>query len=197
MINIAIRNITMAGYLCKRFGLSGVSGEMMSLPFSVFVLIGDLGVCKIVAKIFFFVIVFYLFTLFTFLTGLTMNFMNYFTRGKPKSKSENNDLFIQNKILKKENRDLKEQLLESDNCYDIPVDPTPVNPTPADDLHKLCVVCLLEPADHVLLPCGHVCVCKRCAALVKTCPMCRADVSERKRVYFNKEASKNQFLIKL
>ena len=54
MIKIAIRNITMAGYLCKRFGLSGVSGEMMSLPFSGFVLIGDLGVCKIVAKIFFF-----------------------------------------------------------------------------------------------------------------------------------------------
>ena len=126
-----------------------------------------------------------------------MNFMDYFTRGKPKSKSENNNLFVQNKILKKENRDLKEQLLESDNCYDIPVDPKPVNPTPADDSHKLCVVCLVEPADHVLLPCGHVCVCKRCAALVKTCPMCRADVSERKRVYFDKEASKNQFLIQL
>ena len=126
-----------------------------------------------------------------------MNFMDYFTRGKPKSKSENNNLFVQNKILKKENRDLKEQLLESDNCYDIPVDPKPVNPTPADGSHKLCVFCLVEPADHVLLPCGHVCVCKSCAALVTTCPMCRADVSERKRVYFNKEASKNQFLIQL
>ena len=54
MIKIAMMNTTMAGYLCKRFGLSGVSGEMMSLPFSGFVLIGDLGVCKIVAKIFFF-----------------------------------------------------------------------------------------------------------------------------------------------
>ena len=121
-----------------------------------------------------------------------MNFMDYFSRGKPKSKSENNNLFLQNKILKKENRDLKEQLLESDNCYDIPVDPTP-----ADDLHKLCVVCLVEPADHVLLPCGHVCVCKRCAALLRECPLCRGYISENKRVYFDKEASKNQFLIKL
>lgn len=118
-----------------------------------------------------------------------MNFMNYFTRNKPKSKSENNNLFEQNKILKKENRYLEKQLLESDNCYDIPVDATP-----ADGLHK-CVVCLVEPADHVLLPCGHVCVCKSCADLLKTCPMCREVISENKHVYFG--ASKNQFVIKL
>ena len=150
------------------------------------------GVCEIVAKIFFFGMSFCLFILFTFFVGLTMNFMGYFTRNKPKSKSENNNLFEQNKILKKENRDLKEQLLESDNCYDIPVDATP-----ADGLHKLCVVCLVEPADHVLLPCGHVCVCKACADLLKTCPMCREVISENKHVYFSKEVSKNQFLIKL
>ena len=134
--------------------------------------------------------------------------MDYLTRGKHKSKNgladKNKDLFAQNRQLARKNQNLEmknkeltEQLLESDNCYDIPVNPTPVNPTPADGFHKLCVVCLDQPADHVLLPCGHVCVCKGCAALVKICPMCRADVSERKRVYFAKEASKNQFLIKL
>ena len=134
--------------------------------------------------------------------------MDFLSRGKRKIKNglseTNRDLFERNRELARNNTNLKiknqelaEQLLESDNCYDIPVDPKPVNPTPADDSHKLCVVCLVEPADHVLLPCGHVCVCKRCAASVTTCPMCRADVSERKRVYFNKEASKNQFLIKL
>ena len=125
MIKIAIRNITMAGYLCKRFGLSGVSGEMMSLPFSVFVLIGDLGVCKIVAKIFFFVIVFYLFTLFTFLTGLTMNFMDYITRGKPKGKNgladKNKDLFARNE----------------QSCCPLPSAPPPALPVPFRRLSRL------------------------------------------------------------
>ena len=162
-----------------------------------------LGVCEIVAKIFFFGMLFCLFILFTFLVGLGINFMNYLTRGKVKSKNGvpngDKDLFAQNKKMARENenlkiknRDLKEQLLESDNCYDIPVDATP-----ADGLHKLCVVCLVEPADHVLLPCGHVCVCKACADLLKTCPMCRQSISENKHVYFSKEVSKNEFLIKL
>ena len=43
MIKIAIRNITSTGYVCKRPGLSGVSGEMMSLPFSGLVLIEGVG----------------------------------------------------------------------------------------------------------------------------------------------------------
>ena len=50
-IKIAIMNITSTGYVCKRPDLSG---EMISVPFSGLVLIEDLGVCKIVAKIFFF-----------------------------------------------------------------------------------------------------------------------------------------------
>ena len=54
-IKIAIMNITSTGYVCKRPGLSG---EMISVPFSGLVLIEDLGVCKIVAKIFFFKIIF-------------------------------------------------------------------------------------------------------------------------------------------
>ena len=151
---------------------------------------------------------FCLFILFTFLVGLGINFMNYLTRGKVKSKNGvpngDKDLFAQNKKMARENENLKienkeltEQLLESDNCYDVPVNATPVNPTPADDSNKLCVVCLLEPADHVLLPCGHVCVCKACAALLMECPICRANISERKHVYFSKEVRKNQFVIKL
>ena len=125
--------------------------------------------------------------------------MDYFKRGKPKSKNENNNLFVQNQELKKQNKELRQELLDSDNCYDIPDIPAPCPPcvndmqTPTGD----CVVCLVNRADHVLLPCGHVCVCEGCAYLLNTCPICRQNISERKHVYFAKEVSKNQFLIKL
>ena len=121
--------------------------------------------------------------------------MDYFKRGKPKSKNENNNLFVQNQKLTKENKELRQELLDSDNCYDIPDIPNiPVN---SDNGHGECVVCLVNRADHVLLPCGHVCVCKGCASLLNRCPICRQNILERKHVYFAKEANKNQFLIKL
>ena len=46
---------------------------------------------------------------------------------------------------------------------------------------RSCVVCLDAPADHVLLPCGHVCLCKSCR--VRACPLCRAKVSTKHRIF--------------
>ena len=42
-----------------------------------------------------------------------------------------------------------------------------------------CVVCLEHGRDHVMLPCGHLCVCGACALQVQgepipVCPMCRS-----------------------
>ena len=46
-----------------------------------------------------------------------------------------------------------------------------------DDEEATCKVCLFEPKDTLLMPCGHFCVCKGCADLLKQktplCPMCR------------------------
>ena len=42
-----------------------------------------------------------------------------------------------------------------------------------------CIVCLDGSNSHVLVPCGHKCVCGACAELIKTegtCPMCRTNV---------------------
>ena len=42
-----------------------------------------------------------------------------------------------------------------------------------------CAVCMDSANTHVLVPCGHKCVCAGCAELIKTqgsCPMCRAQV---------------------
>ena len=36
-----------------------------------------------------------------------------------------------------------------------------------DDEEATCKVCLYEPKDTLLMPCGHFCVCKGCADLLK------------------------------
>ena len=36
-----------------------------------------------------------------------------------------------------------------------------------DDEEATCKVCLFEPKDTLLMPCGHFCVCKGCAELLK------------------------------
>lgn len=40
---------------------------------------------------------------------------------------------------------------------------------------KLCVVCLEHSSTHVLVPCGHQCLCQKCALNIAPglCPMCR------------------------
>ena len=51
-----------------------------------------------------------------------------------------------------------------------------------------CVVCLDRPRSHVLVPCGHCCLCLTCAKLVleapdASCPTCRAATSSAIRLY--------------
>ena len=48
---------------------------------------------------------------------------------------------------------------------------------------RLCVVCLDKEKDTILVPCGHFCVCKRCAAQLSSCPMCRKVISSKYKVY--------------
>jgi len=56
------------------------------------------------------------------------------------------------------------------------------------ETRRECCVCLERPATHVMVPCGHVCVCEVCEALVTDgdglCPLCRADVTTAVKVFF-------------
>merc|ERR1712217_359308 len=49
-----------------------------------------------------------------------------------------------------------------------------------EDDSKLCIVCLDGDRDHVLIPCGHICICADCKSLYTgddaECPLCRAKV---------------------
>lgn len=59
-------------------------------------------------------------------------------------------------------------------------------PTPRSVEERLCVVCLEDPSNTVLLPCGHANFCADCAAVVRRdcCPMCRQSVTAVQRIYF-------------
>lgn len=47
----------------------------------------------------------------------------------------------------------------------------------------LCVVCVEDPKCIVFIPCGHMCSCANCAPSLAICPMCRADITIKQRVY--------------
>lgn len=47
-----------------------------------------------------------------------------------------------------------------------------------------CAVCSTSPKETRLDPCGHACCCIGCASKLKKCPICRADITSRQRVFF-------------
>lgn len=57
------------------------------------------------------------------------------------------------------------------------------NDTVATTAVRECVVCLQPKLEIVFLPCGHMCTCATCAPRVEDCPMCRAAITEKKRVF--------------
>ena len=65
----------------------------------------------------------------------------------------------------------------------------PAAPAPQSDAEETqCVVCFDAPKDHAIVPCGHQCVCARCAKqLTKTrtpmCPVCRGPIRETMKVF--------------
>lgn len=62
------------------------------------------------------------------------------------------------------------------------------NPLPQDDqTDDNCIVCMELKKDSVLIPCGHLGICFKCANRCKetstTCPVCRVKIIEVHRVY--------------
>lgn len=48
---------------------------------------------------------------------------------------------------------------------------------------KECVICFDADWDTVFADCGHLCCCNKCAAAVTSCPICKAVIIKRIRVY--------------
>lgn len=49
----------------------------------------------------------------------------------------------------------------------------------------VCVICMDATSTHVVVPCGHVCLCETCAALDhdRSCPFCRAEITSIIRIF--------------
>jgi hypothetical protein len=65
-----------------------------------------------------------------------------------------------------------------------------VGPSAASqDEEALCVLCLDAPKDHIIIPCGHQCVCGACAEKLKrvkrnpACPICREPINATFKVF--------------
>jgi len=56
---------------------------------------------------------------------------------------------------------------------------------PLEDIPEAeaCKVCMDRVINCVLLPCGHMCVCKKCTVQLALCPMCRASVKDAPLVF--------------
>ncbi|XP_059684703.1 E3 ubiquitin-protein ligase LRSAM1 isoform X1 [Gavia stellata] len=65
--------------------------------------------------------------------------------------------------------------------------PSPVVPTAPllqwDEKKSECVVCMEQETQMVFLPCGHVCCCQTCCERLRTCPLCRKDITQRIRIF--------------
>ena len=47
----------------------------------------------------------------------------------------------------------------------------------------VCIVCMNESYTHTFIPCGHMCTCELCANKLQECPMCRAHILNRIKVF--------------
>jgi len=48
-----------------------------------------------------------------------------------------------------------------------------------------CVICMEANRAVVNIPCGHMCSCEDCAALTKTCPICRVPIQDVLKVFYS------------
>jgi len=64
----------------------------------------------------------------------------------------------------------------------VPVSQAPPPPSEEDEEKDLCLVCMVDKAAVVIVPCVHLSLCKPCSDQLNKCPVCRADYSPQQVV---------------
>jgi len=99
---------------------------------------------------------------------------------------------------KKEMALKKESLPTPNECVPTTQGDDPSTITPCDELedNALCIVCFEKQKNHIMIPCGHICVCGGCKALFERdtasgdsdsdtvlCPICRSAVQNVFKIF--------------
>lgn len=68
-------------------------------------------------------------------------------------------------------------------CEDFQQSPTN-NGTETHEKNMSCTICLSKLAEYLYQPCSHLACCLECTTSQNICPICRADIKSRLKVYF-------------
>ena len=90
-------------------------------------------------------------------------------------------------------REVESVFQEMQNCLSVLIQaPAPENtpapaPAPTQPASAKCAVCMDNPADFLVVPCGHQCGCETCLTAIQNtsgdCPICRKPIAGLVRVY--------------
>ena len=63
----------------------------------------------------------------------------------------------------------------------------PAAATAESSAESTCCVCLVDSTTHIIVPCGHMCLCETCSSKIssgsKKCPLCKANATQIIRVF--------------
>jgi hypothetical protein len=99
---------------------------------------------------------------------------------------KNRELQIEIDRLKREGR--KDAKAEPDGADEVIPNEEVEKPSEEDIIPKgqECCVCLSKRRTHVMIPCGHRAICEECAPAINTCPICRAAVTTKVKVFLRR-----------
>jgi hypothetical protein len=76
---------------------------------------------------------------------------------------------------------------DHNNVKNVELEETPLPPVKNESQENECLICAANPKECAFVPCGHLCVCQKCAseliAISHKCPVCRADTTSTIKIF--------------
>ena len=87
------------------------------------------------------------------------------------------ELSCRNYMTQVSQRPVHECTMEQMQSWFLMCAPGVAGQTSESRLPRTCCICLERPPTHVVVPCGHKCLCATCSHSLKRCPLCRTKVA--------------------